>query len=228
MTSSSANHLAAEWCHEPELCCGQAASPCLASGSAALAALSHGKRLVGKSIICLPKQALCLTVALSQTERCTFSKCSKPSPTALPPPTQNVPFMEPPLQTSSAFCWEIGWSGTKLISRPCSVSVGFDNFLISRPFGCIHPWGVQCVASALGLSGWCAQCPGLIKGVAAGNLEIAYHNLFLLIGFPVGFFVLGAFEFFFQTSCSSNQKWKKHSILKVLTQSLHVSREAQK
>lgn len=55
MTSNGANHLAAELCHEPELCRGQAASPCLASGSAAVAALSHGKRLVRKSRIYLPK-----------------------------------------------------------------------------------------------------------------------------------------------------------------------------
>lgn len=46
---------------------------------------------------------------------------------------------------------------------------------------------------------WVKKQPGLVKGMTLENLEIACHNLFLLVIFPVGFFL-------FQTSCSNNQK----------------------
>lgn len=54
------------------------ALPGLASRCAALTALSHGEKLLGKLMIYLLKQALCHTLVLSQMKSPMFSKCSKP------------------------------------------------------------------------------------------------------------------------------------------------------
>lgn len=72
-----ADHLAVLWAWAVPWA-GCLAWPCPASWCAAPAALSHGRKLLGKLMIYLPKQILCLTLALSQMKSPMFSKCSKP------------------------------------------------------------------------------------------------------------------------------------------------------